>query len=118
MGDDEKKRPEPTDEEVETLLIKLKTMSIREELRREFELKYAKKQGKKVGVPRLRAANVDKYIAAVSLALLRRDVEPATANVMLYAAQLLLAATRVMPPKRERKKRLEEKNIIDGGSLG
>lgn len=57
------------------------------------------------GIPKLRPTNVPKYIAAVSLALQAKRISQEEANAMLYAAQLLIGALKVIGPQQPAKPR-------------
>lgn len=57
------------------------------------------------GIPKLKPTNVPKYIAAVSLALQAKRISQEEANAMLYAAQLLIGALKVIGPAEKAKPR-------------
>jgi hypothetical protein len=57
------------------------------------------------GIPKLKPTNVAKYIAAVALALQAKRITQEEANAMLYAAQLLIGALKVLGPPEPAKPR-------------
>lgn len=87
-------------------------LRIRREVAEEYAKKAAKQAGK-VGLPKLTKKSVKRFIAGVGAALLRGEIDTAKANVLLYAAQMLIVAERAEPTERK-PRRLAKTNVIEG----
>ena len=62
-------------------------------IRAALELEHAPPRAR-VKLPRLKAESVDRYIAAVSVAIAEGKLEPAEGRALLYSAQLVITAQR------------------------
>ena len=95
---------EPPDETATERILgstwrKLESSRIRAELEKRLHLD---RSGP--AIPKLTPASAPRYIAAVAQAVKLKQLDPKQANAMLYAAQLLIAASRMERPQKPARK--------------
>lgn len=96
---DEPREPSQTERILGDFWKKTEASRIRAQLLRERD---ADRSGPRI--PKLSPRSAPRYIAAVALAVKLKQLDPKQANAMLYAAQLLIAASRMELPKTPARK--------------